>query len=70
MYSGLSDFIKAIRHPSGWDTFPPERSDEVWEEMPPPLGMFLCMCSPVNICVHYKKESSTSVELALYSSVG
>ena len=35
MYSGLSDFIKAIPHPSDWDEFPLERSAEGWRTMPP-----------------------------------
>ena len=68
MYSGLSDFIKAIPHPSGWDTFPPERSDEGWEATPPLPWIFSCMFSHAIICVHYKKEGGQSAHL--YTSWG
>lgn len=68
MYSALSDFIKAIPHPSGWDTFPPERSHEGWEVMPPLLWIFSCMFSHAIICVHYEKEGGQSEHL--YTSWG
>lgn len=56
MYSGLSDFIKAIPHPSGWGTFPPERRDEGWEGTRPLLTVLSCMRFRSGVCVRYKKD--------------
>lgn len=61
MYSGLSDFIKAILHPSGWGTFPLERWDEGWEETRPLLTVLSCMRFHSSICVRYKKDGGWGV---------
>ena len=59
MCYGMSDFIKAIPHPSDWDKLPPEYLEEGWVEIPPLLGRFSCMYSPANNFVHNKEENTT-----------
>lgn len=66
MYSGLSDFIKAIPHPSGWGTFPLEPWDEGWEEMRLLLTVLSCMRFHSSICVHHTERGGSVKQICMH----